>query len=629
MTSIAITSLRRLALAALAALALALAAGAPPALAGGGWSFPVDPSLKPPAGYESIGGVGGSVTRIDFRADTVVVATDDGAALDAFLGKWSGKVVSTIDPGPLREHGLTKQHLVRVDPSTAEAVWLEEDLTALKAGPPGTYRVSSDRARSLLALAAHESARGLTVGLDFLLSPDSIRSRSTLESANDLSGAYGRDAYTWPGFDNGAPGSRVGEAWNLLARAGRLPTNANRIPIAILDLGWSPLDPDMPVGSVGVGLRRNLTPCGGGTIPNCPFHGTNVTSAAVALPDNAFGAAGTAGPVARAVQIDRGATVFDAVGGIVETARAREAGVRIFNMSFSATIGAAVAVVVAGPADQALLALRASGALLFASAGNNGMDVDALDCFGEVACWESAHVWPCEAQGVLCVGGTAFASTNNDPSSNFAATRRGTTVDLWAPFHAAVGSDPGVAGFPSPAVLNSIHQVPGTSFSSPFAAGVAALVWAANPLLDPGAVEGILLDTARPGTRTAFAIVDAEAAVTRALGPDLPPDLALLAPRAGRSVSTTGTIVFRAAASDREDGTPTVRWTIDGRSSLGGVSLPTGTEITVRAADIGVGSHRVQAVAYDRAGHVVDDGIPGGTPFQVTPGWSCTPGISC
>ncbi|MEZ4270450.1 MAG: S8/S53 family peptidase [Myxococcota bacterium] len=58
---------------------------------------------------------------------------------------------------------------------------------------------------------------------------------------------------------------------------------------------------------------------------------------------------------------------------------------------------------------------RAAGILVFASAGNDGADVDAEDCF--IGCWEGAYRVPCEAPGVICVGGLTHNSTSKDPSS--------------------------------------------------------------------------------------------------------------------------------------------------------------------------------------------------------------------
>jgi hypothetical protein len=91
-------------------------------------------------------------------------------------------------------------------------------------------------------------------------------------------------------------------------------------------------------------------------------------------------------------------------------------------------------------------------------------------------------------------------------------------VDLFAPYWVLIGADPD-----SPA--NAVRWMGGTSFSSPFVAGVAALVWAADPGLRADEVEAILLRTAITSSDpTVGRYVDAFAAVVDALGftPDPP-----------------------------------------------------------------------------------------------------------
>jgi hypothetical protein len=61
--------------------------------------------------------------------------------------------------------------------------------------------------------------------------------------------------------------------------------------------------------------------------------------------------------------------------------------------------------------------------------------------------------------------------------------------------------------------------------AAPFATGVTSLVWAANPTLTASQVEE--MSTAHPGVKLAFRTVDALAAVSPALGPDLPPDITI------------------------------------------------------------------------------------------------------
>ena len=71
-------------------------------------------------------------------------------------------------------------------------------------------------------------------------------------------------------------------------------------------------------------------------------------------------------------------------------------------------------------------------------------------------------------------------------------------------------------------------SIDGTSFSSPYAAGVAALVISANPELTPDEVEQVLADTAKdrgaPGYDTIYGwgLVDAAAAVAAVISDEEP-----------------------------------------------------------------------------------------------------------
>src|SRR5690606_24486723 len=109
---------------------------------------------------------------------------------------------------------------------------------------------------------------------------------------------------------------------------------------------------------------------------------------------------------------------------------------------------------------------------------------DAEECtFG--VCWERTWVTPCENAGVICVGGRRANSTKRAVDSNYGADQ----VDIFAPFTLWLGPDPS-------APANTARTLNGTSFSSPFTAGVAALIWAANPGLSADQVEHALLTTA-------------------------------------------------------------------------------------------------------------------------------------
>ncbi|MDF2697602.1 MAG: hypothetical protein K0S65_5985, partial [Labilithrix sp.] len=234
--------------------------------------------------------------------------------------------------------------------------------------------------------------------------------------------------------------------------------------------------------------------CGGSP---CPWHGTMVASAAMGTLDDGNGAAGPAAPVGELVAVPFQSDFY----GIMTTLTRVIGGVAnamIINISssFELDLGWDIAVKAAclglcpSPSEVVsgiTAAVVASNRLIFASAGNQGKDVDNA---GDRI--EGSTTLPCESVGVVCVGGMAHDSTRVDSGSNFGSKTGEDTVDIYGPFWTWVGSDPD-----NP--TNHARLKAGTSFSSPFVAGAAALVWASRPSLTAPEVWGILRDTAHVG----------------------------------------------------------------------------------------------------------------------------------
>jgi hypothetical protein len=97
-------------------------------------------------------------------------------------------------------------------------------------------------------------------------------------------------------------------------------------------------------------------------------------------------------------------------------------------------------------------------------------------------------------------------------------------VDIYGPYTVFVSDDPGTT-LPG-GVATASQSVSGTSFSSPFAAGVASLIIAANPALTADQVERILMESAHRGAPGQVPLwPDAHAAVCRALVGGCPPEV--------------------------------------------------------------------------------------------------------
>ena len=452
----------------------------------------------------------GDVTT--FVANEMVVQTDDAAALAALLARTSGEIILEVDPMDAGIKTLPKMYLVRVDLDTADLSNLVADITALMEGEiesAGEFIFSGEDGARAFALAAAEAQDGLTVGINWVGETTSVPDDSVEAPGGPIVGGlpYDSDAYNWPHFAQGTVQDiGVPEAWTLLHRGGRL---SNRVRLAILDGGFFPNN-DFPAGTTYLSVfpfdPRNVN----GVDGSAPYHGTDVLQTAVADSDDGFGIVGVAAPVADPIALY---TSYDYMVSIASVLMARAAGAKVMNMSYSASVPAIFAWTV-WPFEATTVAVRASGALLFASAGNDGRDVDGENCF--IVCWEHTWITPCENAGVICVGGLGWNSKNRAggstlrTGSNFGAEN----VDIFAPYTVYRGQSPA-----APAGGTTVGTINGTSFASPYAASVAALIWAADPSLSATQVWQTMRDTAHTSPdRRVNLYVNAYDAVLSAIG---------------------------------------------------------------------------------------------------------------
>ena len=174
------------------------------------------------------------------------------------------------------------------------------------------------------------------------------------------------------------------------------------------------------------------------------------------------------------VQASRGATFSDVdeAAGIVW---AVDHGARIVNLSLSGSQTSATE-------RAAVRYATKKGVLLVAAAGNGGQS-------GNRASYPAALL----GRDGLVVG----ASTPTGTRATFSTTGR--YVDLLAPGVGVLGaiaaSAPNTLFAPAPGTAG-YGLGSGTSYSAPEVAGAAALVWAANPLLNASSVASILTSTA-------------------------------------------------------------------------------------------------------------------------------------
>lgn len=527
------------------------------------FSYVIDPSVKPsidklpgfdqqPRPLTAVQDPHGTTST--FVANEILLQTDDKDILTDFLARTGGEVLLEINPAAADVPGLDDMYLVRVNLSTADTSDFSsniENLMDSEIGSAGEFAFSDTSGVELFSMAAAEAMDGLAVGVNWVSETAAIPV-SSMEAGNGpamSSGPYSADAYDWPHFAAGTTQDiGVPEAWTLMDRAGKL---GNVVDVAILDGGFYP-NADFPGGTTYLNVfpfdPRNVD----GVDGSAPFHGTDVLQTAVALGDDNNGIVGVASPVAHPIALY---TSYDFVVSIASVMMARAAGADVINMSYSANVPSIFGWTV-WPFEATTAAVRASGALLFASAGNDNQNVDGEDCIFGI-CWE--HTWhtPCENAGVICVGGLGWDSQRKAGGSNYGHEH----VDIFAPYTVYRGQSPA-----APGANNTVGLINGTSFSSPYAASVAALIWASDPSLSAGQVWNIMRDTAHtsPDSRV-NRYVNAYDAVLSAIGVGV--DVNLTAPANGAtydlgySVRMSANVGYVATTGS----TPLqVRWFVDG-----------------------------------------------------------------
>ena len=485
----------------------------------------------------------------EFVADEVVVTSKDSGAVDALVERWDGKVLSSFKPEKSDETTYT----IRVRTDLADAASLSEHLVKLNKYHKATsIAVSGKGALGLLAIAAAEAAAGLTVGVNWISTPTSYATRSLAEAGvgpqgftNNPADPYNRDPYKWSYLNAGSVQDiGVTEAWTQMDAVGLL--TANKVEMTILDQGFAPVvNDDMPPNTA----MASMVPWAGagdqGTTSWARWHGTQVANAAAAVPGNFKGAAGPAGPVAKLQLNYTGTDMFT-----IMYALSRSTGAQLINMSFTGSVSWVWAWTLL-PMDGLTWLLRSTANLLmFAAAGNEGANVDGETCF--LVCWEKALYSPCELGGVICVGGLGLNSLSRHPDSNYGHE----DVDIFAPYSVLVGMDP------QHSTLNKTWRADGTSMSTPYTAGVAALIWAAKPNLSADSVQDILFEWRRtsPDSKVKRKVINALDAVRDAM----PATVKITSPLAGWTLPAASPSQFRANVFADGNGTPTVTWRANG-----------------------------------------------------------------
>ena len=144
-----------------------------------------------------------------------------------------------------------------------------------------------------------------------------------------------------------------------------------------------------------------------------------------------------------------------------------------------------------------------SRVVIVAAAGNGDSSGNGYDT------GDPHFVHPCIEDHVICVG-----ALNNDATTKIGYSNFG-RVSIFAPTNIPVMSQP-ASNDSNPNGPAAPRSFGGTSASTPFVAGVAAMMKAVNPNLNSDQVNQILQDTAHRGSVPVDFYIDTYAAVRRA-----------------------------------------------------------------------------------------------------------------
>ncbi|GGF85795.1 S8 family serine peptidase [Alteromonas lipolytica] len=345
------------------------------------------------------------------------------------------------------------------------------------------------------------------------------------------------------------------QAWDIT-------TGSSSVLVAVCDTGFDSDHPDL-AGNLRGDLGYNAQD-GSSNYEDANGHGTGTAGTIGAVGNNATGLSGVNWnvdiiPVRIAISDTNSSAYISTMARCIEYAA--DNGARVVNLSYGGIQSATI--------DAAAKYLRERNGLLFMSAGNSGSE------------------YPTYPDYTSFVGVGATDQNNN--KAYFSDW--GTYVDLTAP-GVSIGTT----------YLNGQYiNYSGTSFSSPVAAGVAALMVAANPGITADEIESGLFSTARDlgasGDDNVFGhgLVDAQAAVSYALNLG-----SFIAPVASISSSATSVpfgsaITFSALNSSDADGSVVAyQW------NLGDGTTATSAELSHTYAT--AGSYQVSLTVTDNDG---------------------------
>jgi thermitase len=332
-------------------------------------------------------------------------------------------------------------------------------------------------------------------------------------------------------------------------------------PIAVIDSGVYLTHPDLaPRLTAGWNFLLNSP-----NVADDLGHGTATAGTLGAVSNNLTGVAGVtwSNPIMPLVVLDSAdyASYSNIASAITYAA---DHGARIVNISISGSTSSSTL-------QSAVNYAWNKGTVVFAAAGNNA---------------SSAPMYPANCTNVVAVA----ATDSNNALASF--SNYGSWIDLSAP-GVSILTTTSTAGY---------GYWNGTSFSSPIAAGVGALVLAARPSLSAqGLVSLLEQNTDNIGSSSIFGygLVNAGKSVAAALAmSSVVPAVSITAPSGGSSL--TGTVNVTGSATDSL-GITGVKLFCDG--ILVGSTASSAYSIAWNSGSVAAGAHTLTVTATDNGGN--------------------------
>jgi hypothetical protein len=458
----------------------------------------------------------------DFVVGQVLLTPTSEAELTEFIELYDGTILrdNTVPEPPARlgitltpEQRAATEYLVRINLSRVDLEGFAADATTVGMG--GLLELSSQDGLLTLAATTDALAAGFDVSPDYISYPDQTFPTALFRTEERSSGGSFSDAFATTRFQSSGSQANVTLAWQFVMAHGI----ARRVQIAVIDGGFwlntngtsRGSDSDFPANPAQYDFQGNdyfadgpnTTGCGAGN--PCFWHGTGSTGVATGIVNNRLGDAGTGGLIADPILL-KATGQRSQINWAIRTAIAW--GADVISMSFGADCDSVACRTYDrdhAPFDDAV---NGGSRTVFVAAAGNGEDPDGDTNFTGYNTGDPRFVHPCIEDHVICVG-----ALNNDATSKIGYSNFG-RVSIFAPTNIPVMSQP-ASNDPNPNGPVAPRSFGGTSASTPFVAGVAAMMKAVNPNLSSDQVGQILRDTAHRGPAPADFYIDAYAAVRR------------------------------------------------------------------------------------------------------------------